>query len=94
MDVLGLEPHHEVADVEADVDQQQVGALAAAQHVHRLFDGFGVGDRCAIIHRDLGGGRELALQGADDEKPHECLLLVWSRESRALPLGSSRNVPP
>ena len=31
VDVLGLHPHHEVADVETDIDQQEVGALAAAQ---------------------------------------------------------------
>ena len=79
VDVLGLEPHHQIADVERDVDQQQVGALAAAQHRHRLVDGLGVGHGGAVVHGDLGGGRELALQGADDEKPHDCLLFVWSR---------------
>ena len=70
VDVLGFQPHHQVADVEGDVDQQQVGALAAAQHGHRLFDRFGVGHRSPVVHRDLGGGRELALQCANDEKPH------------------------
>ena len=70
VDVLGFEPHHQVADVEGDVDQQQVGALAAAQHGHRLFDRLGVGHRCPVFHRDLGRGRELALQCANDEKPH------------------------
>jgi hypothetical protein len=29
-----------------------------------------VGHRCSVFHRDLGGGRELALQCANDEKPH------------------------
>ena len=79
VDVFGFEPHHQVADVEGDVDQQQVGALAAAQHGHRLFDRFGVGHRSAVVHRDLGGGRELALQCANDEKPHVYLLSVCSR---------------
>ena len=76
VDVLGLEPHHEVADVEGDVDQQQVGALAAAQHAHRLFVVLGMGHGRAVLHGDLGGGGELALQGADDEKPHVNLLFV------------------
>ena len=57
VDVLGLEPHHQVADVEADVDQQQVGALAAAQHAHGLLAVLGVGHRRAVVHGDLGRGR-------------------------------------
>jgi hypothetical protein len=69
-------PHHQVADVEGDIDQQQVGALAAAQHRHRLFRTLGMSHRGAVVHGDLGGGRELPLQGADDEKPHVHLLLV------------------
>ncbi len=32
VDVLGFEPDHQIANVDADIDQQQVGALAAAQH--------------------------------------------------------------
>ena len=82
VDVLGLEPHHQVADIEIDIDQQQVGALAAAQHRHRLFDCLGVGHGGAVVHRDLGGGRELALQCANDEKPHDSLLFVCSRRLR------------
>ena len=62
VDVLGFEPHHQVADVERDVDQQQVGAAAGAQHGERLLDRFGVGDGGAVVHRDLGGGGELALR--------------------------------
>ena len=61
VDVFGFKPHHQVADVEGDVDQHQVGALAAAQHRHRLFGRLGVGHRSTIIHGDLGGRRELAL---------------------------------
>ncbi len=79
MDVLGLEPHHQVADVESDIDQQQVGALAAAQYPHRLFVVLRMGDGSAVVHGDLGGGRELALQCANDEKPHGNLLFVCSR---------------
>ena len=81
VDVFGLQPHHQVADVEGDIDQQQVGALAAAQHPHRLFVVLGVGDGGAVVHGDLGGGRELALQCANDEKPHVVLLFVCSRLS-------------
>ena len=84
VNVFGLEPHHEVADVEADVDQQQVGALAAAQHAHRLLVVLRMGDGSAIVHGDLGGGRELALQCANDEKPHDNLLFVCSCRSRAV----------
>src|SRR5579859_7018373 len=74
MDVLGLEPHHEVADVEPDIDQEEVCALAAAQHRQGLLVALGMGDGGAIVHRDLGGCGELALQGANDEKPHVSLL--------------------
>ena len=37
-DALGLEPQHQVADVERDVDHQEIGAAAGAQHVQRLID--------------------------------------------------------
>ena len=70
VDAFGLEPHHQVADVEGDVDHQQVGAAAGAQHGERLLDRFGVGDAGALVHRDLGRGGELALEGADDQEAH------------------------
>ena len=38
VDALGVEPLHQVADVERDVDHQQVGAAAGAQHGQRLLD--------------------------------------------------------
>ncbi len=79
VDVFGLEPHHQVADVEGDIDQQQVGALAAAQHPHRLFVILRMGHGSAVVHGDLGGCRKLALQCANDEKPHDNLLFVCSR---------------
>jgi len=54
MNMLGFEPHHQIADIEGDVDQQEVGALAAAQHPHRLFMVLRMGHGSAIVHRDLG----------------------------------------
>src|SRR5579872_2082373 len=76
MDVLDFEPHHEVADIKLDIDQQQVGALAAAQYAQGLFGVFGMSHRRAVFHCDLGRGGQLALQAADDEKPHDLLLSV------------------
>ena len=38
VDALGVEPRDQVADVERDVDHQQVGAAAGAQHGERLLD--------------------------------------------------------
>ncbi len=84
MNVFRLQPQHQVANVEGDVDQQQVGALAATQHAHRLFVVLRVGHGSAIVHGDLGGCRELALQCANDEKPHFSLLFVCSRQSCAV----------
>ena len=69
-DALGLEAKHEVADVEGDIDHQQVGAAARAQHGERLLDALGVGDGGAIAHRDLRRGSELAPQGSDDQEAH------------------------
>jgi hypothetical protein len=43
-----------------------------------------MGDGRAIVHRDLGGGGELALQCADDEKPHDLLLVPVVCVRRAL----------
>ena len=67
VDALGVEPGDQVADVEADVDHQQVGAAAGAQHGERLLVAFGMGDGGALVHRDLGRGGELAPQRADDQ---------------------------
>ena len=83
MDVLGFKPHHQIADVEGYVDQQQVGALAAAQYPHRLFVVFRVRNGSAVVHRDLGGCCELPLQCTNDKKPHGILLFVCSRPSGA-----------
>ncbi len=74
MDVFDLQPHHQVADVEGDIHQQQVRALAATQHAHRLLGVLRMGHGGAVLHGDLGGGRKLALQCANDEKPHVLLL--------------------
>jgi len=87
VDVLGLEPHHQIANVERDIDQQQVRALAAAQHAHRLFMVLGVGNGRPVVHRDLGRGGELTLQGANDEKPHGRIPSVsseWRVEGEAI----------
>ena len=75
VDVLGFEPVHELADVDRDIDHQQIGAAAGAQHGERLGDVGGVGDRGALIHRDLGRGGELAVERADDQEPHGLFLL-------------------
>jgi hypothetical protein len=83
MDVFGFQPHHEVADVEGDIHQQEVCALAAAQHAHRLIMAFGMNHGGAVIHGDLGGGGELALEGTNDEKPHGDLLLYPGRALEA-----------
>ncbi len=82
VNMLGLEPHHQVANVESDIDQKQVRALAATQHPHRLFVVFGMGHGRAVVHRDPGGRGELALQGADDEKPHVNLPIVCAPSGR------------
>jgi hypothetical protein len=38
-----------------------------------------MGHGSAVVHGDLGGGRKLAFQCANDEKPHDNLLFVCSR---------------
>ena len=70
VDALGVEPRDQVADVERHVDHHQVGAAARAQHGERLRVAFGVGDARALVHGELGGGGELALQRADDQESH------------------------
>ena len=81
VNVLGLEPHYQIADVQGDINQQEVRSLAATQHPHGLFVVVRVRHGRAVVHRDLGGGRKLALQCANDEKPHGNLLFVCSRSS-------------
>ena len=89
-DALGFEPQHQVADVERDVDHHEIGAAAGAQHVERLIDVARVGDAGAAIHRDLGRGGELALQGPDDQETHGSILSVRvAREPRAPRINSA-----
>ena len=67
MDAFGVEALDEVADIERDVDHQQVGAATGAQHGERLLVAFGVGDGGALVHRDLARGGELPSECADDQ---------------------------
>ena len=60
VDALGVKPRDQVADVERDVHQHQVGAAAGAQHGERLLVAVGMGDGCALVHGDLACGGELA----------------------------------
>ena len=60
----------QVADVDRDLDHQEVGAAAGAQHPQRLLGALGVGDGRALVHGELGGERELAVQGSDDQETH------------------------
>ena len=72
-DAFGVERRDERRDRLRDVDHDEVGALGA-QHVEALRDRVGLGHGGAALHRDLGGGDELAGEPSDDEKAH-----VWLR---------------
>ena len=76
VDVLELEPRDQVADVDRDLDHQQVGALPERSTASAWSMRFGVGDGGAAVHRDLGRGGELALERADDQKSHGSLLFL------------------
>ncbi len=60
-------------DRQHDVDHDEIGALAA-HHRQRLLDRLRVGHGRAAIHRDPGCYGKLALECADDEKPHGFVL--------------------
>ena len=92
MDAFGLERRDQSADVDRDIDHQQVGAAARAQHGERLAAVRGVGDERALVHRDLGRGGELAIECADDQKAHEvspvlCLVHATARRGRKVCLA-------
>ena len=82
MDMFGFQCAHQVADGDGDIDHQEVGAAPGAQHRHRLRDVGGVGDRRALVHRELGRGGELAVESANDQKPHGLFLFRRARRSR------------
>ena len=67
MDVLGFEPAHQLADIDGDVDHEQIGAAAGAQDGERLGVAGGVRDGSALVHRQLGRCRQLAVECADDQ---------------------------
>ncbi len=78
-DALAGQPAHQQADVERDVAEDEVGAVAAAQRRQALLDVERVDDLGAARHRDLGGRADLALQAADDEETHQdCPALMIS----------------
>ena len=70
VNVLGFEPLHQVADVDCDIDHQQIGAAARTQHGDGLRVIRGMSDGRALVHRDLGRGGELAIERANDQKAH------------------------
>lgn len=67
MNALGFQLLHQFANVDGDIDHHEIGAAPGAQHGESLIDGVGVGDRGALVHRDLAGDGKLAAEGADDE---------------------------
>ncbi len=75
MNVLCFQPHHEIADIQRNIDQQEIRAFAAADNAHCLLAVLGVGHRCTAFHGDFGRRGELPFQGTDNEKPHGILLL-------------------
>ena len=75
VDQFDLELLDQIADVEADVDHQEIGALAGAQRLQGDVDRVGVADGGAAIHGDARGDRELAAERSDDEEPHAVLLI-------------------
>jgi len=66
-ETLGLEPGDQPGNVHHYVDQHQVGAAPGAERGERDLDGGRVGNLGAAIHGELGGGGELAFEGADDQ---------------------------
>ena len=75
-------PRTSVADIDGDVDHQQIGAAAGAQHGKRLGVVGGVRDGGALLHCQLGRGRQLAVQCADDQKPHDSYSFFASGDER------------
>ena len=73
MDVLGFERSDEIANGDGDVDHQEIGAAARSEDSERLGDIRRVGNGCALVHRELGRGRKLAVERADDQKPHDVI---------------------
>ncbi len=61
VDALELQALDHALNVEIHVDHHQVGALAAAQRVHRLIDIQDMGNLGAARKRDLTGSGDVAV---------------------------------
>jgi hypothetical protein len=70
VDALRLEGQDQGADIEVDIDHDQVGASSAAQRVHAGRDIVDLRDLGAAGDGDLCGSRDLAAERADDEETH------------------------
>ena len=60
-DALGLEAGAQPGHVEADVDHDQIGALAGSKRGQRRVDGIDVGDLGAVLEGDLAGGCDMTV---------------------------------
>ena len=70
MDAFGLQRLDHAADVQLDVDHDQIGALAGAERRHRFVDVVDLSDLGTARERDLAGGADVTRKRSDDEKTH------------------------
>jgi hypothetical protein len=83
-DVFGFKPRDQIADVDRNLDHQEIGAAPGAQHAQCHLGAIRMGDGRAFFHGELGGERELAVESADDQEAHvsDSLFLVTGRAKR------------
>ena len=70
MNALCFKFRDQLRDVAGDVDHQQIGAAAGAQHLHCGDDIFSVGNGRPAIDRDFGRRHQLSVQRTNDQEPH------------------------
>ena len=78
-------PGDQIANVDRDLDQQEVGAAPGPQHAQCDFGVVRMGNGCALLHGELCRERKLAVECSDDQEAHGSLS---SFSSGAEPAGS------
>jgi hypothetical protein len=74
-DALQLVSLDQGADIQTDIDHEQIGPTAGPQITCSLFDRVHVSDLGSAVHGDLGGGGQLSTEAADDQYAHRLVSL-------------------
>jgi hypothetical protein len=70
MNAPSFEPQYEAANIDRNIDYQEVGCAVRTQHRHNGANAICMDRGCAFVHGDLRRRGERAIAGSDGQQPH------------------------